>query len=77
LTICYKQCESTSSTYVDKTNDCDCDSGYETLALSDDESEFYCEALCDTYSSTLDTEYNECDCDDGFTTLATNTDSNT
>jgi hypothetical protein len=77
LTICYKACETTSSTYVNRTNDCDCDPGYETLYLSDDESEFYCEALCDTYSTTLNYETNECECNDGFTSLETNTDSNT
>jgi hypothetical protein len=77
LTICYKECETTSSTYVDRPNDCDCNSGYKTLDLSSDKSEFYCGALCDTYSSTLNEDTNECECNDGFTSLATNTDSNT
>ena len=79
MTLCYKDCESTSSTYVDRPNDCDCNSGYETLTLYGDEtfSFFYCVALCDTYSSYLDTDYNECLCNDGFTSLDTNDASNT
>lgn len=77
LSICNKTCESVSSTYVSRPNDCDCNSGYETLYLSSDLTEFYCEALCDTYSSYLETDDNACYCNDGFTTLTTNTASNT
>lgn len=79
MTICNKRCDLVSSTYVSRPNDCDCNSGYETLKIKDagDYSIFYCEALCDTYSSTLNTDTNECECDDGFISLDTNTDSNT
>jgi len=79
LTICNKRCDLVSSTYVSRPNDCDCNSGYETLFIynAGDYKIFKCEALCDTYSSTLNTADNECECNDGFTSLDTNTASNT
>ena len=79
MTICYKHCDLGSSTYVSRPNDCDCNSGYETLFIynAGDYKIFKCEALCDTYSSYLETDDNACYCNDGFTSLDTNTASNT